>query len=501
MPQEPTYSRRVRLQVSSPVVTIAAVLAIVAASFTLNPWEAVWSALLLFTIVRVFWWKHQPGILLVTLLIPFSEVHTVILESNNFELDLDILYPIQGARSTFWLASIGVLMVAAGLRMGLRPSRHFKSIQYKQVADASTAINQTRLLLTLAILSAGGLILDRLIPYGSSLQQIETYYSGISVALFVCYALLFWIQRKKPLLFLLVFLLILINSFYSYFSSWTIPFMVLGMTYLVTISTFKTPQLLRTLPIAIPALALILIWQSVKADYREFLSDGQRTQAVLVSRNQALFKFSELASNAITEERYFEENVIADTYRRAGYLEYFNAARLKVPSEIAHRNGALFLESMSFALIPRILNPNKGVKDDKAKVEYYTDFYFGENSFASFSLGHYCEAFIDWGPTGMMFHLFAYGLFGALLFRVTLHRCRQLNPLITFGILWSVMYPWGTCQSDMVTVLGSTVWGGFSQLVLFFPLYKWINTFIQSAPASAEDVHLNRGTGMRRQLP
>ena len=273
------------------------------------------------------------------------------------------------------------------------------------------------------------------------------------------------------------------------------------MTYLIKINTFKIPQLLRTLPIAIPALAMVLIWQSVKSEYREFLSGGQRTQAVLVSRNQALSKFSELASNAIEEERYAEENVIADTYRRAGYLEYFNAARVKVPSEIPYRSGALLMESVNFALIPRILNPNKGVKDDKAKVEYYTDFYFGENSFASFSLGHYCEAFIDWGPKGMMFHLFAYGLFGALLFRVTLHRCRQLNPLITFGILWSIMYPWGTCQADMVTVLGSTVWGGFSQLVLFFPIYKWVNTFIQSAPASAKDAHLHLGTRLRRQLP
>jgi len=116
-------------------------------------------------------------------------------------------------------------------------------------------------------------------------------------------------------------------------------------------------------------------------------------------------------------------------------------------------------------------------------VERYTDFYFGDNAFASFSLGHFCEAYIDWGPNGMMLHLFIYGLIGGLLVRLALSRGRTLNPLLTLGLLWAVMYHWGTFQQDMVTVAGRTGWGALCQLVIFFPIYRWTDRFIQSSPA------------------
>ena len=88
---------------------------------------------------------------------------------------------------------------------------------------------------------------------------------------------------------------------------------------------------------------------------------------------------------------------------------------------IPYENGQLLKDNLTFALVPRILNANKGVKDDKVKVEKYTNFNFGLNSISSFSLGHYCEAYIDWGPIGMMIHLLIYGLVGGWLW----HRVKK----------------------------------------------------------------------------
>ena len=150
----------------------------------------------------------------------------------------------------------------------------------------------------------------------------------------------------------------------------------------------------------------------------------------------------------------------------------------KVPAEIPHEGGSLLSQSLTFAFIPRILAPNKGIKNDRAKVEKYTDVYFGENPFASFSLGHYCEAYIDWGPLGMMVHLFIYGVIGGILFKVTMRRGQSINPILSFGLLWVILYPWGTFQQDMVVVAGKTAWGALCQLILFFPIYTLINRFI-----------------------
>ncbi len=154
----------------------------------------------------------------------------------------------------------------------------------------------------------------------------------------------------------------------------------------------------------------MLVWQAVKGEYREFISGGFQDQSIRVTQSEALGKFVELGTTALNENQTLDDPVISATYRRAGYLEYFSAAVTKVPAEIPHQKGALLSESLSFALIPRILNPNKGVKSDREKVERFTDYYFGgERNISSFSLGHYCEAYIDWGPNGMMVHLFIYG--------------------------------------------------------------------------------------------
>ena len=109
----------------------------------------------------------------------------------------------------------------------------------------------------------------------------------------------------------------------------------------------------------------------------------------------------------------------------------------------------------------------------------YTNFEFSPYGGSSFSLGHYCEAYIDWGRYGMLIHLFLFGMLGAGLYLITLSRAAPFNPLLALGLLWVCMKPWGTFQSDMVTVSGQVFWGAICHLILFFPFYRWANDWIQ----------------------
>ena len=123
------------------------------------------------------------------------------------------------------------------------------------------------------------------------------------------------------------------------------------------------------------------------------------------------------------------------------------------------------------------------MKDDKVKVEKYTDFYFGVNSISSFSLGHFCEAYIDWGWFGSCLQLLAYGFIGAGLWKLTLNRTRRLNPLLAVSIVYVVFHLWGSMQVDAIQLYGRVTWNTFCQLVLFFPAYVWINKFaFQESP-------------------
>ena len=456
---------------------------LVAAGFlTPNPWESAWALTLLALILRWFWWKEYPGIFLFCLITPFVEIHTTVLEANKAGLTLDELYAGPG-RQAFWMASIGLFAVLLGLRVSLRQIWHDLHPTLTKLQKAARSISQTKLLIATIAINTGGVMLNQAIPWGSPLQQLETYYASISSATTLCFALHFWLTRQRPWLVLVVFGYLFVTSFYSYFSSWRGPLTILLVSMLVAYKDFRVRQALALTPILIPAFAFVLVWQSVKGEYRMFLSGGERQQVIRVTQTDALAEIWELAQAAYQQGRLWDDQVVDATYRRAGYLEYFSAALYKVPNEIPHERGALLQESLTFAFVPRLLNPNKGIKNDRAKVERYTDYYFGESSFSSFSLGHYCEAYIDWGPAGMMLHLFCYGIVGGLLVRTTLRRSKDLNPLLGLGLLWAVMYPWSTFQQDMVTVAGRTGWGIFCHLLLFFPLYQWTNRFIKHKDA------------------
>ena len=448
--------------------------------FTPNPLETAWFACMLTILMRMWMWKQHPAILLYLFAIQFVESHTSLLEANNFGVTLNELFPGSG-KQTWWMASFGLLSMMIGTQVLLQRTRSFKIPSLEHLRRQAERINQTRLLV--CILSSHGLasLVDRLIPYGSSLAQFESYINGIPSALTFAFGVHFFLTRKRPLLVFGLFLYLLVTSFYSYFSSWRGPFILAFACYFVSLKKIGSRELTKLLPLVIPSLAIVLVWQTVKGEYREFISGGFEDQSIRVTQSEALGKFVELGTTALNENQTLDAPVISATYRRAGYLEYFSAAVTKVPTEIPHQQGALLSESLSFSLVPRILNPNKGVKNDREKVERFTDYYFGgARSFSSFSLGHYCEAYIDWGPNGMMVHLFIYGILGGVLIIITTNRTRRLNPILAFGILWVVLTPWGTFQQDMVTISGKVVWGSICHLLIFFPIYKGVNRFIQT---------------------
>lgn len=442
---------------------------------TANPLETVWFVIVLLLLIRLWMWKLHPGIFLYLFLIQFIESHTSLMEANSFGLTLDELFSGTG-RQTWWMASIGLIsaMLGAHLVISRGPGNLVLSIEYLR-AEAQK-INQLRFLTAIFVAHGLASVFDQLIPYGSSLMQFETYVNGIPNALTLAFGIHFFLTRQRPLLVTVLFLYLIATSFYSYFSSWRDPFILAFVSYLVSLPRMGSRELLRLSPLILPAVALVLIWQSVKTDYRYFLSGGVEDQAIRVTQSEAISRFAELATDAVNEEKTTDSEIIESTYRRAGYIEYFSAAVYKVPNDIPFQQGALLSESLNFALIPRILNPNKGSKNDREKVERFTDFRFGGVS--SFSLGHYCEAYIDWGPKGMMVQLFIFGAFGGMLYRITRRRTADMNPILAFGVMWAVLLPWGSFQQDIVTIAGKVFWGTLCQLLFFFPIHKAFNKFI-----------------------
>ena len=456
---------------------MAFLLGYICAGLSTNPLETAWMVFTLQLTLRFFWWQNISPILVVVLLFPWLEVHFNVLEANYFHVSLKELFPTKTGATTYWIASGGYLAVLVGLRLGLRKSFPALAEAMNSVNSSLENLSQHRILILIVGLHFWNPWLP---PFGlgqriQATGDLHVWHSHcLDADPFIHYA-----YTKKQGWLIWSFLLIeLILSFYSYFGSWKMPVVLFVLGLGATIERIRTKEIVVFTPIILGVFALTFVWQSVKMDYRMLLSNEQRSQSVQISREEALTSFLELSQEAFQATEQERQTVVSSTFRRIGYLEYYAGAVKNVPQQVDHTNGSLLIDNLTFALIPRFLNPNKGVKNDLAKVEAFTDYRFGENPYASFSLGHYCEAYIDWGPLGSMLHLFVFGLLGAVLVGLTMNLRPEVHPVLVWSILFVVMTPWGTMQQDAITVFGKVFWNTLCQLILFKPIYTWISRFI-----------------------
>jgi len=466
------------IPVHSPIIGAIAMLMGLYGLTTPNPLETVWAGFMLWLICRLFWWQSVPGIVLYALIIPFIEIHTGVLNANSSGISLDEAYNGTG-QHTFWLSSIGLLAVCIGLRSTLKKERLASALDLKHLQSLFNGVSMTRLILTYVVLVILSEVVDFLIPWNSSIRQLEVHVLKLpSVALFaICVH--FFLYRRRQFLFAAFMVLVVIQNLYSYFSDWKIPFEILITASLIQFKEFRMPQFLRYAPVLLPILLFVGIWQNIKGEYRYVLSGGREDQSIQITRSEALNSALELATASYQSGSFADSTVIQATYQRTGYLEFFAATLIKVPEEIPHQHGQLTRSNLEYAIVPRILNPTKGAKDDRAKVEKYTGYYFGgERAISSFSLGHYCEAFIDWGRIGMMIHLFLYGCFGGYLLNLLGRKRIITESIFGSGIMFTLLSFWGTYQKDMITLTGSLLWGGLAFLVLFPPLLRNLPTSV-----------------------
>ncbi|MBL0056507.1 MAG: hypothetical protein IPP31_09985 [Chitinophagaceae bacterium] len=163
-------------------------------------------------------------------------------------------------------------------------------------------------------------------------------------------------NRKNLLIVLSIIIIEIVLSLFSYFSS----FKDIIITGIVVISMFqvrlKPRESIIAILLGIGFMYSIYVWQSVKGDYRKFLSAGERSQAVVVSQEDALKKLSELTEKSNTGG---SRDVIYETIDRIGYIEFFSQATDNVPRKISYENGKLWSENILHIFQPRYCFPTK----------------------------------------------------------------------------------------------------------------------------------------------
>lgn len=223
------------------------------------------------------------------------------------------------------------------------------------------------------------------------------------------------IHKRAPLLRSLLYMVITVEivlSFASFFAGNFLNIASFSVVALIMLQPKLNFRAYFFITIGIAGLVhLLILWSAVKNEYRFFVSGGQSTQSLQVSRNEANDKLVDLISNV--DDKKYEEG-ISKFVDRLGYIQFFAATLDYVPKTVPHQNGDIYLSAVQHYLVPRFINPNKKVLDDSKHTKEFTGIGVSDaESATSFSLGYIADAYIDFGPIYMHVILFVFGaLFG-----------------------------------------------------------------------------------------
>ena len=212
-------------------------------------------------------------------------------------------------------------------------------------------------------------------------------------------------EKKKIFYFIIAFEFISGFGFFSDFK--TVLFYVVYLS-IILLNRLKMRELIKWSIIGIIAFLGSIAWTTVKNEYRQFLTQGNRTQNVQVSENEALSKLYELTSS--NDQKTSSSSTLKFLDRLQGTY-HLALAMHNVPMLIPYQNGKNWGETLEFVLTPRLLNPDKPILDQSVKASKYTRIqYAGLKQGTAVSLGYFADCYIDFGFYGMFLVIFTIGL-------------------------------------------------------------------------------------------
>lgn len=407
------------------------IIGIVLIYFSAQPLLVFYSLALLFILYKLFWRAGEPKVLFIGLAYFWLSIVVKIFYADFVGLkyeDLSLSYKIV---ETTFLALIALLVFAVGIFLTTKNIQKKVYISYTETFGYSTTKVMSVYILTIVI----SIFLKGILFVFPAFSQLFNALVLMKLGLMFLLIHTVYVQKKQMWLITLIIGVEIVLSFVSFFSSFQYILITLAVVFSFYPIKVSVKQYARNIVIVLATLYLLLIWQTIKGEYRFFLNQGTSTQTIQVSTTDALNKIAELAEKADPFDK--DNNTVAQSVERLSYIEFFSQAMVRVPSEKPHENGALWLNNIMHVLVPRILNPNKKAIDDSQMVnEYCIKQVATADKGASWSLGYIAESYIDFGIPFMYIPIF---LLGCLV-----------GSIYTLLITKSINFVWGF---SMVTPL------------------------------------------------
>lgn len=372
--------------------------------FSAQPLLLVYSFALLFLIYKLFWRANEPKIIFVGLAFFWLSIVVKVFYADIVGVLYEDLSLSPLIVETTFIALIGLLVFALGIYLTSRNIEKKVAISYTETFNYSTSKVLTLYLAT----TVASTFLKGILFVFPGFSQLFAALIAMKTGLLFLLIHTIYAQKKQMWVITLIVGAEIVLSFVSFFSSFKDILISLAVVFSFYPIQLSVKQYIRNIFLAAATLYLLLIWQTIKGEYRFFLNQGTRTQSVQVSTTDALKKIAELAQEAKPFEK--DNNTVYESIDRLSYIEFFSQSMVRVPQEKPHENGALWLNNVMHVLVPRIFNPNKKAIDDSEMVNAYCIRQVATSvQGASWSLGFVAESYIDFGIPFMFLPIFLVG--------------------------------------------------------------------------------------------
>jgi hypothetical protein len=372
--------------------------------FSANPMLTACGLLVLPLLFAILWRVGEPPSLLFAAGFQWIQVFVPVLQANarGEPVGSDFGPELETAA---WLGLATILVLALGMRVG-RGSRAIASREQlrERVAELSPGRLMVAYAFTLAIPSVAGAVAE-------AVPGLYQAVLGLGLFRLMVAFLAFWAAANDAKFRKVAFAVPaceIVLGFGGFFSTFKT---VLFLAAIVALGNqVRAGRWLRP---AAGVLTLLLVlttyWQAIKGDYRAFLNQGTRMQAVLVSPGDRLAFLMRRTADLTWLDMLdgFDRGI-----DRLGYLYYFGLALQHVPAHVPYQNGRLWTDAVVHVLTPRLFFPGKGSISDSARTTEFTGVRVAtEEEGTSVSLGYAAESYVDFGPVLMFLPVFFLGMF------------------------------------------------------------------------------------------
>jgi len=416
-------------------------------------------------IILLFWKPFVPASLLYFFMYQWLQVFMIVLYADYQGERIENFVDTNN-RSGF-LVLVSFIHVAV---MALIASISWQKIKgsYYKLLKAVLQIDTKKVLIAYLISTLIFPVLYTLTRPMPSLNQIIISLTVLRNVFIILLAFILFLKKDKlKVLIVIVLVSEFLLGFVSFFSSFKEVVLFVLLVYLTVNPKIKFGLIIKVLPLVTVLILALIFWSYIKPQYREFISGGAISgQFVYVSKTDALDYLWERAQTFNKDEINSGTMTLMDRVQAMRYyLEVYN----RVPLIIPHENGKNLMSCLSFLLVPRFINSNKGILDPSSKLSYYSGKrYMNASEGTSIAMGYLCDFYIDFGVWGMFIPVIFVGLIIGWGINQIM-KMKKLNTLFLYSLVMGTFLSMPTLENDIIFFLGA-----IRNFIVIFILGKWV---------------------------